>query len=952
MSISQSMAGSEVSPAQVILLAVQLASKADISALETLISHNRKTLPLELTLRILLTHLPESLESVTYVPFLERLYSGVLTSVPEFQIDKYVLDDLTDAEAKKKVRKLHLLPLTWPYDPADEPLGPLVRFLVLRSLRVDENTGLITQLPALLGPFLHHSTFLRTWLISSILPLLRFNYEYHPEDTLFLTIPAFEQLDVESGVNLLLSRTGINGNGNGTTVGRDLRGLVGPWMYGGNKRKRKNSRTSSQVGLQPIAALDEGQHANEKCAGWEEVFKWIIQQAGTAWETVVEVVEQWDGPGDVDLGVYGDGTVGFEESEQQHLERRYGRSAIAAAYLISDESVEALAGVHRILTRITTLLDQDRIPTLQTAISLLSPVSGLDEKILSKDNVVYLRNGLLDEHNCLTRPGETSARLLHALIISAYLCMRVGYNFTVRRAGELVLLQEQREQKVEFNKLMRQVSNGPKGDDRYWIKLRSEILWLRSWGAEELPEGAGDTVGRGVFGQLSKAYVEAEILKLFLSNNRYTLARSIYETSPDRPLSNELLVDTTIAAAMNAYDNATNANKTRGGVKKCNDILEAFPDTLEDSLDKDQVMSLINVTHWIGEYRLVFKQGEPFKPVTLRVYGDPISIIGKILDQNPKSYAKINNLVNIGKEMVKAGLILRESNGRARKPFDYERKEQLLIAEKRVVSMCIDAALADDDFETAYSYVVTRLKDIAGPSHSRSPALEKTQSGLMAEVPPKVVDDWSWRAALQAGKYRRNAATTKPTHFGNSSGNLEIRHLEQRMECLSQALRIAPKATLQEILNAYRRCEEELESLVQQEVEQEAAWDAQGDDQQVPGGFKSTPMKQNNTVSSTSRATGAAEEAPMSLFDLSRASMARAQSGFSALSMLKGNATLDMNETGHTNSEDAGGPTTPKHAVRKRDQLKNVAVGSLASGIGWLINAPPVNTNSDESEGH
>ena len=58
------------------------------------------------------------------------------------------------------------------------------------------------------------------------------------------------------------------------------------------------------------------------------------------------------------------------------------------------------------------------------------------------------------------------------------------------------------------------------------------------------------------------------------------------------------------------------------------------------------------MTHSIGEYRLVFKQGEPFRPVALRVHGDPISIIGKVLDQNPRSCTKINDFLQIGKEMV------------------------------------------------------------------------------------------------------------------------------------------------------------------------------------------------------------------------------------------------------------------------------------------------------------
>lgn len=114
--------------------------------------------------------------------------------------------------------------------------------------------------------------------------------------------------------------------------------------------------------------------------------------------------------------------------------------------------------------------------------------------------------------------------------------------------------------------------------------------------------------------------------------------------------------------------------------------------------------------------------------------------------------------------------------------------------------MCIDAALAEDDFETAYSYIMTRLVTIAAPAQERTPQPDR-KGGLFAELPPKEIDDWSWRAALQAGKYRRTSQTVQPTHLGNASGNPDIRHLEQRMDCLSHAVRLAPKSTLQEILN-------------------------------------------------------------------------------------------------------------------------------------------------------
>ncbi|TVY89560.1 hypothetical protein LAWI1_G002834 [Lachnellula willkommii] len=804
------MAGPQLSPAKAILLAVQLATKADIPTLQSLIAEHSKTLHRELVLRILLSHLPETVESSKYVSLLEDLVSGGITEDSKYPANAHSLAEMSEVEAQKKVRKLHLLHLKWPYAPDDDPADPF-----------------------------------------------------------------FELLDDKAGVNLLLSRTGKEETGNETkSVGRDLRGLIGPWMYGDSRWKRRKLHRNSEIRKQVAMPMDDSLFANERCVGWEEVFQWVTTQAAKSWKTAVEAVEQWDGPGDSDLGSYGDGIMWLDENDQQHLERRYARAAIASAYLISEESIEALNGADRILSRIITLMDQDRTPTLQAAAALLSPVFDLGD-VLSEKNALHLRNDLLSDRNILTSPNETSLRLLHALLVSTYICMKTGHKLTIRRAGELALLQNEQEQGFTLSRLMMSIVNGPKEDDKYWIRVRNELLWLRSWGAEELSEGADATKGRGILGKLSQYLIETEILKTLLKNTR--------------------------------------------------------------------------------RYRLVFKQGEPFKPVSLRVHGDPISIIGKVLEQNPKSYAKINDFIEMGQNMVKAGLVARSVSGHT-KPLDADQaREQESIAEKRVVSMCIDASLVEDDFETAYSYVVIRLRNIAGPAQARTPEPANNESGLFANVPAQAMDDWSWRAALQAGKYRRTTFTTKPSHLGNASGNPEIRHLEQRMECLAQALRLAPKATLPEIINVFRRCEEELETHVKQEAEQEAAWDAQGDDQAMPGGFAATPMRKNATAG----ASRAAEEAPLSLLDLSVASAARAQRSLAALSVFRGNGSGASNHNAPLTareSNESSRVATPdsaaRNTMRKRDQLKNAAVGGLASGIGWLLNAPPVRDGEEDEDAH
>jgi hypothetical protein len=515
------MARPNLSPAKALLLAVQLATKAKISTLRTLVFQHPKTLRAEITLRVLLSHLPEVLESSEYVPFIRDLVEGRIVEDSDSPVDASVLEDLSETAASKRVRKLHLLPLLWPNAPADVPADPLTQFLVHRSLRIDENTGLVTLLPDLLTPFLHQSAYLRTWMISTVLPLLRLNYDYHPQDGANISIQTFEGLDYQTGVRILLSRTGRT-EADENTVGRDLRGLVGPWMYGDTRLKRRRLReSSSSLIAQSVESLDNAPatDSNEKCASWEEVFNWLTTMATTSWKTAVQAIEQWDGPGDVDLGGYDDGTEWLEEEDKQHLEQRYARADLACGYLILDESMDALMGIRRALGRIQTLLDHDALPTLEVAGALLSPVTGVDN-LLTSTNIVYLREGLLEESNVLTAPNGSSLKLLHAFLVSAFLTRRAGLPLSIRRVGQLVLLEDEWDQKYEFENLIQAISS--KGallaDDRYWVRVRNELLWLRSWGDEELVEGIA--VGKGVFGRISKEFIEVAVLKALLINNR------------------------------------------------------------------------------------------------------------------------------------------------------------------------------------------------------------------------------------------------------------------------------------------------------------------------------------------------------------------------------------------------------------------------------------------------
>lgn len=555
------------------LLAVHLAVKADIDSLAFIAANHGSVLRKELLLRILLTYLPETLRSSDYVTLIENiergdfLESSTTENDQKHEIDTSPVESLTEEDAIKKVKKLRLLPLS----PSSSETAPSTTevaaddttslFLLRRSYKVDEEAGLLTELPALLSPFLDHSPAIRWLLVSTILPLLRRNCEYYPNEPIPYTLAGFQRLPDRTIASLLLSQTGAREEDYGL-IGRDLKGMVGPWMLDG-KRWNNGSQKSGTDG-------DEN-----PCPGWNQVLRWLTSNASKNWRVAANAFDQWEGPQSVDLsGILGEGEGSqLSEEQRRHLDWTYAQAALASTYLISTASAEALEGAYAILNRAVVVTNQNPLPPLQNAVGLLAPLAEqVDGIVASPKNATYLRNDLLESSNILTWPTETSTAFCQALITSAFILTRAGAPCTLRRVGELALLQDEREHKAEALKLIHALANqGPKTDDKFWMKARDEIFWLRDWGAEDA-WGATDSRPKGIFSQLNKEFLEVEFLKALLTNTRYALAKSIYEDSVERPLDEKVLKDAIFSTAMTAYDNASNPNRTRGGLKKCDDM--------------------------------------------------------------------------------------------------------------------------------------------------------------------------------------------------------------------------------------------------------------------------------------------------------------------------------------------------------------------------------------------
>lgn len=340
----------------------------------------------------------------------------------------------------------------------------------------------------------------------------------------------------------------------------------------------------------------------------------------------------------------------------------------------------------------------------------------------------------------------------------------------------------------------------------------------------------------------------------------------------------------------------------------------------------NEVLALLSATHAMSFYSLTLQHGVPFQPVNMRAHKDPISLVGKILDQNTHSYTKLDDLLEIGQNLALAGLTHSTPNDDSVSLGENTPEQRRLYVQRRITAMAIEAALAEEDFDTAYSYVINRLSP---------PDSSKTNVPGSLHISLEVDDDISWRAAYQAGCHRPAKQT----------GPSALRRLEQRMELLSQALLLAPSSALSEVLMVWRQCEEDMASLIAQEAEEEMKWDDRGD-RRIPGGFSgdSSPIIQKAREPTRGALN---EEAPMGLFDVAKGAAAalsknafplrRSQSSGSA-TPLKGSHERPLSATSVGGSESSN-PTAmdPEGRVRKRDMVSNMVTGGLASGIGWVI---------------
>lgn len=888
-----------LSDAQVLLLAAQYTATPDLTRLRALAASRSDVLDIAIVHRILYTYLPLESEhdiQAQLTAFLQDLHEHNLSTLDaETQEDLGL--DWNDVEAEDALHSFALEKVPR-YETSDSK-NPLSDFVIAWIHKIEEFGGLSETAIDFANQLSSKHDALREWAETYLQPLYKLQQEYNTGAAQSLSLRDIEDLEGEPGVAILLDSAAHSQDK--SHLAQDLDQVVTPWVKGSKATKRRR-----------LSPVEPDQNELRPATSWSDVNQWLFLHAKNNFEAVAQTVESWDGP--AASTEQSDATSDFEDSIA------YIRTILAIIYVVDDEDRQGNIQRKQSLLQRAARLAQLMPPEFDSVLPEIPSFS-----ISSSAN----RSGLFDNQalastNGLTKPSTDVVDFLHGILSTQALLNIFKIERTTRAVVSTTLFDGEDKQKDELRTILNQIPRLTRSNVS-WSEIRNQIHWLRSWSTAINDERIA------FLGQLTKDYLELQLLDAILTAGDYQAVKDIYVQSDEQILPEEQIQKRIVGAIHDSYDNASNGNRTRGGVKKAANCIVAFRSSFTDNTEFEQLEHLIKATHSLSFYHLTLQHGVPFQPVSIRVSSDPVSMIEKVLERNENAYTKLDDLLSIGRNFVLAGLpILEPPDLAPGEPVPIDRR--LFDVEHRITFAAIEAALAVNDFDTAYSLITTRLNTSA----------HKAQDSAYT-------DDTSWRAAYAAGKHRPRASTSPNIHS-------QISSLQKRMELLSTALMLAPSAELYEILTTWQELEAELDSLKSQALQEERAVEAQSD-QMLPGGFG--PSDRDLDANETRRmldsrksynATGPSyeEEAPMGLFDVAKGvGSALGRHAFPLRGMqgqgmkvrdVQGRSSTDELRTSQEISRP--GSADGQQRQRKRDMISNAVTGGLVSGMSWVLGAP------------
>lgn len=498
----------DLSDAQIILLAVDLCCASNVNDLQALVNQVPDVLGTELVLRILLTFLPASAEPSIYLPALQHL-AGIFSDVDATKhVDTSSVDKIKDADAAERVGNLRLARLNKDSRASHESHDLVISFIFQRAYQIDSETRNLPAILQLAESFIEGSTVLKEWVISTLLPLVRSEYEYYTNVPLSIPLSRFETLDDRTAISTLLQSA--REHERETQIGRDLRCLVGPWMYGDSHAKRRKIVHDGRHNEVSVSSSKQEEQAE---SGWSEVNHWILTRSQEDFNLAATAFLQWDGPSDVDLGGYADHDE--MKPENGRLKSAYIQSGLALIYAAEANSQEIMNGSWRIFARAIYLSgpesnahfnSSDTKPQIETSFPKISALS----------RASLLHNALLHSSNDLTRPTNESLAFLHGILTSVKVLRSLGTPLTCRKAVEICLFASEEVQKQELRNLLQAVAKSNK-QGLNWLDIREQMFWLQRWGISRTTDAKHS---RALFWRVDRTFLEMELLDALLTAAR------------------------------------------------------------------------------------------------------------------------------------------------------------------------------------------------------------------------------------------------------------------------------------------------------------------------------------------------------------------------------------------------------------------------------------------------
>jgi len=897
-----------LSDPQILLLAAQSSSEGELGPLRSLTTERGDIITTETAFRFLLSFYPtETAALPALITFLKGLQGGFAdVSHRDAPIDTSSVRKLSPNDALRQCQLMRLRPLRRPAGTSQgghsnsSNGGLLTAFIIAWVHRIESISDTTQPVLELVDAFVEQDSTLRRWRDTYLLPVTHLRYDFYPDAWDAVGVQELENLSGTAGVQTLLKHA--EREHEHAQVARDLDLVVAPWVRGGNQAKRRK-----------ISNDEKGPEVRET-ASWQDVHEWILSTSVVDFGLAAKAFMEWPGPSDDSIDV--------DQSEMEQSRADYAQVGLAIVYAKRDASEGAFPLLTRIAERVAGLV---RLTLAKTSTSEPDiPPIDFSSKDLSEADLFL--NSLLLKSNELTRARPPSIYLLLGALATAEILSQYKLSVPISDVVRISLFGSEERQKSELGRILRQIPQMTRTETN-WRSVRTQLLWLKFWQKEQVDLDRQRHQQPSFLSRVPLSHVETELLDASLSAGQFEAVKEMYLDSATTPLPPSEVENHIVRAIYEAYDNASNGNRTRGGMRRADDILKAFRPKFPQSRTLVDIEYLIKATHSLSFYQLTLQHGVPFKPVSIRVHKDPIALVGKVLDQDQKAYTKLDDLLEIGRNLVRARLPGIGGTEEDLGPIELH----IFNAEHRITYLAVTAALAKNDFDTAYSYITTRLST----SPTQSPSSPFT-------------DDMSWRAAYAAGKYRPSSSP--------KALPLRIADLSKRMDLLALALTLATTPEpLSEILGTWRRCEEEMDGLKAQAVEEERAFEAK-DHGVVPGGFglEDREMDAAETKKAMARRTLAGtsasyeEEAPLGLFDVARgAAAALRKSAFplrgTGLQNLK---IIDAASEEPTRSSLHDETTSPVSSdggrVRKRDVVSNMVTNGLVTGMGWVLGAQPV----------